>query len=264
MHHILMRGLHGTWLDCGCRVILVASAVFESKLTPNCVMRPLIFPFQYASDSAMISKEAVINQIRVAFGGNEYPGDNFLCGSIDGSEAYEETSAFKGKTEWGTLDSGMLDTHSSALSFFSEGAFRFFLPAYLIADLRGEFLNAEPLFHLTEFSVTSIEVPIQSRVFTRKAGGSTLMNPRRYGAMTSADYARYRLSVFTREEASAIVTYLNYTRETDTYGMNTPQIVEALNVFWLDRAEHAPSEESLKLHLREESEFMAHLLRKTP
>ena len=90
------------------------------------------------------------------------------------------------------------------------------------------------------------------------------MNPKRYGAMTFADYARYRLSVFTREEARAIVAYLNYSQETDTHGINTPQIVEALNAFWLDRAAHAPSEESLKTHLREESEFIAHLLKKTP
>lgn len=212
----------------------------------------------------MISKEAVITQILVAFGDNEYSGDNFLCGSFEGNEPSEETAAFKGKTEWGTLESGLLDAHYSALSFFSEGAFRFFLPAFLIADLRGELLTAEPLFHLTGFTVSSIQVPANSRVFTRKAGGSTLMNPKRYGAMTFADYARYRLSVFTREEARAIVAYLNYSREIDTQGINTPQIVEALNAFWLDRAEHAPSEESLKSHLREESEFVAHLLRKTP
>jgi hypothetical protein len=82
--------------------------------------------------------------------------------------------------------------------------------------------------------------------------------------MTFADYARYRLSVFTREEANAIVAYLNYLQETDTHGINTPRIVEALNAFWLDRTEHSPSVESLKTHLREESEFMAHLLKKTP
>lgn len=50
----------------------------------------------------------------------------------------------------------MLDAHYSALSFFSEAAFRFFFPAYLIADLRGELRTADPLFHLTGgFSVTS-------------------------------------------------------------------------------------------------------------
>jgi hypothetical protein len=231
---------------------------------PSWAGRPLISPPHSATDSIMTSKEAVINQILAAFGGNEYPGDNFLCGSFEGCEAFEETAAFKGKTEWGKLDSGMLDARSSALSFFSEGAFRFFLPAFLIADLRGELLNAQPLFHLTGFSVSSIQMPAGSRVFTRKTGGSTLMNPRRYGAMTFADYARYRLSVFTREETRAIVAYLNCTQETDTHGMNTPQVVDALNAFWLDRAEHAPSRESLKTHLREENEFLAHLLRKTP
>jgi hypothetical protein len=202
------------------------------------------------SDIVMMSKELVISQILAAFGSNEYPGDNFLCGSFEGSEPYEETAAFKGKTDWRTLESGLLDAHYSALSFFSEGAFRFFLPAFLIADLRNELLTAEPLFHLTGFSVSSIQIPTNSRVFTRKTGGSTFMNPKRYGAMTFADHARYRLSVFTKEEAMAIVAYLNYSRETDTHGINTPQIVEALNSFWLDRAEHAPSEESLKTHLR--------------
>jgi hypothetical protein len=210
----------------------------------------------------MISKEDVISQIRAAFRDNEYPGDNFLCGSFEGSEAYEETSAFQGKTEWGKLESAMLDAHSSVLSFFSEGAFRFFLPAYLIADLREELLNAEPLFHLTSFSVTSIQVPAGSRVFTRTSGGATLMNPRRYGAMTFSDSARFRLSVFTREEARAIVTYLNYKRQTDTYEMNTRQIDDALNVFWIDRAEHAPSAENLKTYLREEKEFLGYLLKK--
>lgn len=212
----------------------------------------------------MISKEEVINQILSAFGKNEYPGDNFLQGSFEGSEPYEEVAAFKGKPHWETLDSGILDAHSSALSFFSEGAFRYFLPAYLIADLRGELVTAEPLFHLTGFSVTSIQIPANSRVFNRKSGGSTLMNPRRYGAMTFADYKRYRLSVFTREEAGAIVAYLNYMRETDTHRINTAQIGEALNTFWLERAEHGPSDESLKTHLQEQNEFVAHLLGKTP
>jgi hypothetical protein len=212
----------------------------------------------------MISKEAVISQILAAFGDNEYPGDNFLCGSFEGSEPYEETAVFKGKEDWRTLESGLLDAHHSALSFFSEGAFRFFLPAFLIADLRNELLSAEPLFHLTGFSVTSIQIPANSRVFTRKGGGSTLINPKRYGAMTFADYARYRLSVFTREEAKGIVAYLNFSKEADIHRINTAQIVEALNAFWLDRAEHAPSGESLKTHLREGSEFIAHLLKKAP
>ena len=208
----------------------------------------------------MIDKEAVIEQIRNAFESSDYPGDAYLQGSFEGCEPYEEVGAFKGKKEWKTLDPGMLDAHSDALSFFSEAGFRFFLPAYLIADLRGELRTAYPLFHLTGgFSVCSVEVPVQSRVFVRKSGGSVLLNPKRYGAMTFCDYARYRLSVFTKEEAKAIVAYLKYRRDTEIHGIDRDQIDAALNSFWLDRAEHAPSGESLEKHMREENEFVAEM-----
>ena len=142
----------------------------------------------------MTDKEFVIEEIRAAFGSNNYPGDAYLQGSFEGCEPYEEVGFFKGKKDWRTLDAQMLDAHYSALSFFSEAGFRFFLPAYLIADVRGELRTADPLFHLTGgFFVSSIEVPVQSRVVIRKTGGSILLNPKRYGAMTFCDYAVFRL-----------------------------------------------------------------------
>ena len=48
---------------------------------------------------------------------------------IDGSETFEEVGAFAGKSDWRTLNSKMLDARYCALDFFSEGGFRFFLPA---------------------------------------------------------------------------------------------------------------------------------------
>jgi hypothetical protein len=154
----------------------------------------------------------------------------------------------------------MLDAHYSALCFFSEAGFRFFLPAYLIADLQDELRTADPLFHLTGgFYVLSAEIPTRSRVFIRRTGGSVLLNPKRYGAMTFSDYARFRLSVFTKEEAKAIVAYLNYVRDRDIHGINRDQIDAALDFFWHDRVENAPSEESLERHLREEEKFHAEI-----
>ena len=205
----------------------------------------------------MTDKEVVIEQIRQAFGGSDYPGDAYLQGSFEGSEPFEEVGAFKGKKDWRTLGAEMLDAHSGALSFFSEAGFRFFLPAYLVADVRGELRTADPLFHLTGgFFVSSVEVPVQLRVFVRKAGGSVLLNPKRYGAITFYDYARFRLAVFTKEEAKAIVAYLKYRLDIDIHGIHRAHIDAALNSFWLDRAEHAPSGESLERHLREEKEFL--------
>jgi Family of unknown function (DUF6714) len=207
-----------------------------------------------------MGKEEVIEQIREAFGANPYPGDSFLQGSFQGCEPYEEVGAFVGKTDWSKLDSKMLDGHYCALSFFSEAGFRFFLPAYLIADLREELLTADPLFHLWHgFATVSAEVPVGSRTFPRSSGGTRLLNPKLYGAMTWSDYARHYLSVFTREEARAIVAYMTCKHENDTMGLHKPHIDAALKQFWLERAENAPTHEDLKAHQQEEDKFTAAL-----
>jgi hypothetical protein len=99
---------------------------------------------------------------------------------------------FEGVTLWQDVDPAVLDAHYSALSFFSEGGFRFFLPAFLVADLRDQLNTADPIFHLTNgFHDASVELKIRARGFQRRVGKSTFKNPRRYGAMTSQDYARY-------------------------------------------------------------------------
>ena len=56
---------------------------------------------------------------------------------------------------------------------------------------------------------------VSGRTFTRRSGRTQFVNPRRFGAMTFCDYARFRLSVFTREEAGAIVAYLEFKRDED-------------------------------------------------
>jgi hypothetical protein len=209
------------------------------------------------------NKEEVIAQIREAFRELPYPGDAFLQGSFDGCEPYEEVGAFAGKTDWQTLDSKMLDGHYCALSFFSEAGFRFYLPAYLIADLRDELLTADPLFHLWHgFAVVSAAVPQDSQSFNRSSGGATLLNPKRYGAMKWSDYARYRLSVFTREEARAIVAYIDYKRKNGATDLDKPRIEAALREFWLDRAKNAPSREELETHLQQEDRYYAEIKRK--
>jgi len=205
-------------------------------------------------------KEEVVDLIEKAFGATPYPGDAFLQGSFEGCEPYDEVGAFVGKTDWSKLDSTMLDHHYCALSFFSEGGFRFFLPAYLIADLREELLTADPLFHLCHgFATVSAGVPVGPQTFRRNSGGKTLLNPRRYGAMTWSDSARHRLSVFTREEAKAIVAYMIYKRERDSAGPDRARIDSALNEFWFDRAESAPTREVVEAHVREEERFTSAL-----
>ncbi len=206
----------------------------------------------------MTDREGVIEEIRRAFEGAPYPGDASLLGSSEGCEPAEEVIPFRGQRDWRAIGADLLDAHSSALGFFSEAGFRFFLPAFLVADLLGMLKSADPLFHLTGgFHEVSVRVPTKTRVVVRRAGGAVPVNPRRYGAITCEDHARFRLSVFSREEAKAIVAYLTCRRDADVDGIHTAAIDAALNAFWLERAERAPSADSLDRHLREEEEYLA-------
>ena len=208
----------------------------------------------------MPAKETVIAAVVAAFGDTPYPGDPFLQGSWDGCEPEEEVGPFRGKTDWQILQPDWLDGRGTALSFFSEAAFRFFLPAYLVADVRDQLERADPLFHLTwAFHQISVEVPAQGRVFVRKTGDGTLLNPRRYGAIRQRDYGCYRLSVFCREEARAIVLYLEQKRDTDAEGLVRPQIDAALEKFWNRRAARAPRAVQLQQHVKDERDFVSAL-----
>ena len=212
----------------------------------------------------MDDKEAVIEEIQKAFAGNEHPGERFLQGSFEGCEPYEEVGPFEKLEDWKGIEASFLDGHASALSFFSEAGFRYFLPAYLISDLRGQLYTADPLFHLTHgFSDWTSEVPAGDHTLLMKHGRSALLNPRRFGAMTFYDYARYRLSVFTREEASAIVAYLEYKRDSDPNVIDTQDIDAALESFWLERSQTAPQAESLGEHIAQQEEYLAAIRSRT-
>lgn len=206
----------------------------------------------------MSDQEAAIAAVHAAFETTEYPGDAFLQGSHEGCEPAEEVGPFRGRRDWRDIEAPFLDAHAGALSFFSEGGLRFFLPAYLVADLRGQLKTADPLFHLVHgFSDITVQAPTATRVFLIKSGKSAFVNPRRYGALTFHDSARFRLSVFPREEAAAIVAYLTYKRDHDPDGLDREPIEAALTGFWLERAQAAPPAEALRRHIREQEEYLA-------
>jgi hypothetical protein len=205
----------------------------------------------------MQTKQKITEHIRQAFRDTERPDDAFLQGSHEGCEPGESVAPFIGVADWSQLDPAIIDANYDSLSFFSEGGFRYFLPAYLIADLQGRLQTADPVFHLTNgFSDKVIKVHSEKRFHEKRIGKSTFINPRRYGAMTWYDHARCRLSVFTREEAGAIVAYLEYKRDADSHGLNTEEINAALDSFWRDRAANGPTHQAVRQHLKEEAEYL--------
>lgn len=90
----------------------------------------------------MDSIDSLALRISNAFHAVRYPGDGNLAGSSYGEEPAALEREFRGRTDWRELEARFLDQApdgwGSALSFFSARAFRFYLPAYLLADLHGE------------------------------------------------------------------------------------------------------------------------------
>ncbi len=197
----------------------------------------------------MTDRDALVAVIDRTFT-SDHPGDAFLQGSFEGCEPFDEVGAFAGQADWRALEPGFLDEHASALSFFSEAGLRHYLPAYLVADVRGELRTADPLFPLIHgFSELGLEVPAEDGATHHRSGGRVLLGPRRYGALTWDDASRHRLSVFCREEAAAIVAYLEFRRASDELGVDAPRIEAALTRFWHDRARLAPTRGDLDRHL---------------
>ena len=161
--------------------------------------------------------------LRRAFSKVEYPGDWCLRGSNEGDEPYLLEAEFKGKSDWTALDAEFLDQapdgFGTALSFFSDEAFHFYLPAYLIADIDEKLKQHDPSFQLTHG--------------LDDASRGKKINPRRYGERTWFEAQRHKFSMFSKQEASAIVDYLRLRRDRDEIVRAT--IDQALENYWNGR-----------------------------
>lgn len=121
---------------------------------------------------------------------------------------------------------------------------------------------ADPVFTLTHgFSSISVPYEIDGKVFVRKTGKDSFINPKRYGALTLDDYSRYRLSVYTHEEVGAIIKYLECKRENDTDGLDLDRINAALDSFWYEREKSAPGAQVISYHQKAEGEYLAMLFK---
>ena len=170
-------------------------------------------------------REQLEAQIREAFASTPAPPPERLRGSNDGDEPYLLEEEFRQVPDWRTLEAPFLDQapdgYGTALSFFSAEAFRYYLPAFLLADLRGLLQRADPLFHLWHgLTDDRREQPV---------------NPRRFGAWTWSAAIAERFEGFTPREAAAIVAYLRYKAAHDELGLDRPRIEQALTNYWLAR-----------------------------
>ena len=129
----------------------------------------------------------------------------------------------RGKTDWRALDAAFIDQapegFGTALSFFSDEAFHFYLPAYLLADLDRALKQANPVFALTH--------GLDERSRREK------INPRRYGERTWQDHARHKFAMFNAAERAAIAAYRACRLEDEEMTEFEKQSIrEALRSYW--------------------------------
>lgn len=99
-----------------------------------------------------MSVDALCQVIESAFHDVQHPGVGHLTNGGSRPEPIEVERVFSRFLDWRRVDSETLDTAplglGSALSFFTPEGFRFFIPRYMIADLRDELSFVDPSFFL--------------------------------------------------------------------------------------------------------------------
>jgi hypothetical protein len=159
-------------------------------------------------------------QIETAFADVTYPGDHDLTSSTYGEEPEALTREFQGKRDWRELDAKFLDQAPegwrTALSFFSDRAFVFYLPAYMIADLQDELLEVTVEFHLF-YGLTSDTA--NQKIADIWGGGTT------------GQGARRKYDQFNSQQVAAIIAYLRWKLEQQP----DENIDQALKNYWLAR-----------------------------
>lgn len=164
----------------------------------------------------------LIDKIEQAFSDVTYPGDDDLTDSTYGEEPAALVKDFSGKTDRQELDAAFLnqapDGWGTALSFFSGRALRFYLPVYLIADIRGELDGPDPVSRLCS-SLTP--------------RGETHKIAQVWGGGTMGERARSNFAEFNNAQVSAVVAYLLW--KLDTAGGHATIIEQALENYWLER-----------------------------
>jgi hypothetical protein len=132
-----------------------------------------------------------------------------------GEEPLATIKSFENKDHWTNLDAKWLDDApdgwATALSFLSDAAVCFYIPAYLIADLHGGLERAEPSFCLT-YGFSD---------FT----DNTHLN----------EQSTERWSHLSKAQALGIVHYLEWLVSEDKFGIHESAL-QALNSFWYRRA----------------------------
>ncbi len=160
------------------------------------------------------NKKELIQKIVTAFSDAEFPGNDNLVNNSYGEEPTLVRVHFFGQNNWNTLSPEFID-FDGALSFFSDEAFRFFLPAFMIADINEQLNFNNPAVRLC-WAVTPQS---ENKKIAEVYGGGSI-----------GERAKACFNKFSAEERNAVVSYLQWKLVKDE---NDLTVAQALKNYWL-------------------------------
>lgn len=178
---------------------------------------------RHGPDAVAPAADAIVAELKAAFPALREERFVPMVNSVQGDEPLQVAADFGDKNDWTVLSPVWLDATpgglATALSFLSDAAIRFYIPAYLAADLSGALQRADPAFALVHgFDDMSRD----RRIWPRKPD-------------TWTDFSRARWDGLTPSQVLAVVHYLEW--RVARGGVNVEwDIGEALAAYWYPRA----------------------------
>lgn len=166
-------------------------------------------------------KQQLIEHIIKAFDSVPPPPFWGIVSSCIGFEPQDVANDFKNRLDRYNIDPDFLDKSpnglSSALSFFSDSAFWYYMPAYMIADVQRKLERVDLIFHLTH-------------------GFTNDSKKKKIGCdyeRTWFDSRKYKMSYINQEQIDVVIEYLNYKKDNSRVScFEKEKIEEALENYW--------------------------------
>ncbi|MES2288070.1 MAG: DUF6714 family protein [Bacteroidota bacterium] len=147
-------------------------------------------------------EQSLISEITEAFKGVEFEGGIGLneANAIDDykdAQFREECRKIDEKQHWNVIPSSVLNQFNSSLSFFDPKGMKFHLPAFMIAEIKGEYRFG------MSFALTNL-----------------------------SEYSRSQFVLLTEKQREVVKLFLEFLLEHPDYEFEKPAIKEAIEGYW--------------------------------
>ncbi len=173
--------------------------------------------------------EDILDEIREAWPPEATPFR--IVDAYEGDEPRLLAEEFASGPRWDSLEPEFLDStpdgYGSALSFFGQEAFRYYIAAFMKADLEESLERVDPVFALTYGLSDAVR--------------NEPVNPMRFGEQTWFHVKQAGFSLFDKRQVACIVHFLEFKESRCEFPDDAAEIRQALLNYWKPRVKELES-----------------------